>query len=109
MVTETRQNTTQRANKLSTKNKIFQSKILPVLTEVDVLVAHGVVEAGAGVGAAEPEDQVERKEEGRPARTEPTCEERSNKLRIIIYLKWTSIKLSPSTHYLPNSSFLSFY
>ena len=80
MVTETRQKTTQRANKLSRKNIIFQSNILPVLTEVDVLEAHGVVEAGAGVGAAEPEDQVERKEQGRPARTEPTGEERSNKL-----------------------------
>ena len=46
-----------------------------------MLVAEGVVEAGAGVGAAEPEDQVERKEESRPARTEPTREERSNKLK----------------------------
>ena len=45
-----------------------------------MLVADGVAEAGAGGGAAEPEDQVERKEQGRPARTEPTGEERSNKL-----------------------------
>ena len=45
-----------------------------------MLVAHGVAEAGAGGGATEPEDQVEGKEQGRPASAEPTCEERSNKL-----------------------------
>ena len=45
-----------------------------------MLVADGVAEAGAVGGAAEPEDQVERKEEGRPASAEPTREERSNKL-----------------------------
>ena len=46
-----------------------------------MLEADGLAEAGAGgVGAAEPEDQVERKEQGRPSRTEPTGEERSNKL-----------------------------
>ena len=46
-----------------------------------MLEADGLAEAGAGgVGTAEPEDQVERKEQGRPARTEPTSEERSNKL-----------------------------
>ena len=47
-----------------------------------MLVAHGVAEAGAGAGAAEPEDQVERKEQGRPASAEPTSEERSNKLEV---------------------------
>ena len=48
-----------------------------------MLEADGLAEAGAGgVGTAEPEDQVERKEQGRPARTEPTGEERSNKLKI---------------------------
>ena len=46
-----------------------------------MLVADGVVDAGAAVGAAEPEDQVERKEESRPSCAEPTREERSNKLK----------------------------
>ena len=45
-----------------------------------MLVADGVAEAAAGVGAAESEDEVEREEQGRPAGTEPTREERSNKL-----------------------------
>ena len=48
-----------------------------------MLVADGVAEAAAGAGAAEPEDEVEREEEGRPAGTEPTREERSNKLTSI--------------------------
>ena len=54
-----------------------------VLTEVDVLVADGVAETAAGVGAAQAEDEVEREEQGRPAGTEPTREERSNKLQTI--------------------------
>ena len=45
-----------------------------------MLVADGVAEARAGGGATEPEDQVEGKEQGRPASAEPTSEERSNKL-----------------------------
>ena len=47
------------------------------------MVADGVAEAAAGVGAAESEDEVEREEQGRPAGTEPTREERSNKLQTI--------------------------
>ena len=46
-----------------------------------MLVADGVAEAGPGLGAAEPEGQVEGKKEGGPARTEPTREKRSNKLK----------------------------
>ena len=46
-----------------------------------MLVADGLGQAGAGAGAAEPEGQVGGEEEGRPAGTEPTGEERSNKLK----------------------------
>ena len=47
-----------------------------------MLVADRVVEPGAAVGAAEPEDQIEREEQSCPSSTEPTREERSNKLKI---------------------------
>ena len=82
-------------------------QVTAVLTEVDVLVADGLGQAGAGAGAAEPEGQVGGEEEGRPAGTEPTGEERSNKLRVKFY-QFNGQSHDTSSHHPHISSFSYF-
>ena len=72
-----------------------------------MLVADGLGQAGAGAGAAEPEDQVGGEEQGRPAGTEPTGEERSNKLRVKFYqFNGQSLDTSAIIHTSPPSHIL---